>query len=219
MRYEDAVIFTEKRRKIEPPVYNGKRLDEMPIPNIDQQMDNSNYSSENEFDELNGDYNVDDNGPEDEANESQENISAVETLSETGADEAQTNNSVGQINFESQIDLADANFLHEAGSELEADPLLISTDDVKLENDAIDIHNENTDALEELLLNEVNNPTTDGSIIEDEYDDDVVIFIGPDGLPKPKILDPIANLVKRENDIVTGNIPFNEVVNTIFLIL
>lgn len=218
VHYDDAVKFTQKQRKIEPAVYNDKRLNELPIPNIDQQADNSNESSENEFDELNDDDHViDDNAPNKVVSESLGNISTDETIAEMETDEDQTNNGASHANFEPQIDLMDGNFLRE---ELEADPLLIGSErlQVKVEKDPIDIHSENIDALEELLLNAVNVPTTDTLATEDD-DDDVVFFIGAAGLPKPtiQIVDPISNLVKRENDTVTGNMPFNEDVNTISL--
>ncbi|XP_031630860.1 uncharacterized protein LOC116345565 [Contarinia nasturtii] len=61
-------------------------------------------------------------------------------------------------------------------------------------------HTQNNDAINELLENTV----------ENRIDDDVSIMIGAAGVPKPMFMTS-DELVKRENDILSGNKPYNEI--------
>lgn len=90
------------------------------------------------------------------------------------------------------------------------DPLQMSFTDisVKTEMDTINLLGSNNEAIDTLILDADDDLVT----VEDVVDDDIVFMVGPNGYPKPYVVsvDPKCNLIKRENDKLTGNIPFNE---------
>lgn len=79
----------------------------------------------------------------------------------------------------------------------ESDPL-----DTVVKNEYVPLFNNNNAEIDQ-LLDEPENLSDD---------DDVIIIVGPSGIPKPL---PSAEkiLTKRENDVISGNIPFNETVS------
>lgn len=63
------------------------------------------------------------------------------------------------------------------------------------------------DSMVELPANESGN----NSETSDDDDDEIQVAAGPNGFPKPFVItDDIYCLLKRENDIFSGNIPYNE---------
>lgn len=100
---------------------------------------------------------------------------------------------------------------NDGSSSLATDPLFIETVTPKTEQNIplvplYDIHVTNNDEIDELL----DEPE------EIFCDEEVIMKIGPSGMPKPWAAT-VDELIKRENDKMTGNIAFNQTVNLIFI--
>lgn len=106
--------------------------------------------------------------------------------------------------------LVDSTNQFNSNEENATDPLAITTSvEVKTEQVPLfDMHATNRMEIDALLDEQDYTTENCGS-----DDDDVVIFIGKSGVPKP--MQTTGDfLVKRENDIISGNIAFNERVST-----
>lgn len=97
----------------------------------------------------------------------------------------------------------------------EFDPLLITEADVKIEIGSPILHADSSPIIDNLLMDDhADCPNIESSMQEYIYDDDVVVLIGRDGIPKP-ITEKKRKykLLKQENDPMSGDRPFNDVEN------
>lgn len=96
----------------------------------------------------------------------------------------------------------------------------------------IENHASNNNDIENLLSNDIESGETAGMVatdemaapnieigatLEEKIDDDLSILIGQTGIPKPKEMR--FKLVKREDDLFSGDIPFDMTVCIIYLSL
>lgn len=110
-----------------------------------------------------------------------------------------------------------------------SDPLYINTAqfEIKCEHlDLIENHASNDDDIEKLLCDDIQGGETAGMVntaettitnqvqptSEEKVDDDLFILIGEKGIPKPKEMR--YKLVKHEEDLFSGNIPFDMTVSS-----
>lgn len=233
--YDKAVGDANNRRNIKPAIYNAKRLAEEPIPAICAAAlgDVTDINVDKPAEEVDGPAEEVDERAEEQASSIAPSELELPTiypllLSEIDANDIDQANpsEIDELEREQSIDIA--------LDELELpsmDPLQLSEAeiDVKLETDSNMVHYTNIEAIEQLLTSEEIEPLLvegDGddaivenvpSIVQDIIDNDIVFLVGPEGFPKPIVInvDRTTTLVKREKDQITGNIPFNEGVSNI----
>lgn len=206
-------------RNIEPATYNDQRLTEYPIPDAGR-IDES-INGDGEDDELLVQQNENDNENEHlgdtEQNEDDEGI-----LSENNASNM-TNSSMPPDAIEEimmDMSLTDSNERNTTSQQINV--ATSPTNETVVDNQS-DVTLGNTNAIDPikpepcLLFEPVSRNIIElddlltGDII-DEYDDDVVITISKKGFGKP-IKVTSEGLIKHENDLVSGDMPFSETVS------
>lgn len=194
---EDAEECLEQRRTIEPPVYNENRLKEKPIPEIpfEEMPDFSNISIEDR-DETSSEISID------------EEVDGTLAAGRDPLSNSLSGKPIAEPNLDSTNEAQQLNLAIEPANEIQ-------------QSNTVEI-NENAITEDDKGLVPLFNPVNDADVNDllddieiDEYDEDVTMFIASAGLPKP-MQSTATNLIKRENDSISGNIAFNVVVS-IFL--
>lgn len=188
--YVDAQKCLEHSRNVEPPVYNERCLNELPIPDIGNQSTNNSNDGFNDSIESNG---------LDEHTESSQIPLPIVT------DEAMIIDMDNSQNMNDMDPLGDTLLQNDTNSNQNLSDSAEFDDDtansVKTEYVPLfNVHCANNEAID-LVLDE-----------PEEFfcNDDVVMIIGTSGMPLPMLT--ADNLIKRELDPMTGNIPFNSTV-------
>lgn len=247
VQFEDALQYLKHQRPMEPAVYYRCRLNELPIPRLqpnveenilvetgtgtddssnNQDIENFNENGHNTLAEINENAGVNDENlvvNDSFVGEGNENPNC----SDSRAEIADINNAQGNIarslaqsgpinNFYDDLSVevssgANPNIEEILGTNGAHSAHNVSLDSESNDDDSdnvkpglvpyIEKHVENNDAINELLQN----------AIETTIDDDLTIVIGQSGIPKP-IPTTLKGLVKRQNDIVSNNIAYNETV-------
>lgn len=237
VHYEDAVTYQSRHRNNEPALFNENRFNEALIPDLNNSIDNitgESSQSEDEQSENNDQQSAsqdeqtanEDDQPENQAiAESLENDNGDGQL-ENSLDEnqnADTHENGNQIADTHEIDQTGYGNLFTAQQEEEIDDSVHENDnldrlyidtaqfEVKQEHlDLVENHDDNTNDIERLLGDGNSSAQTSietETIQEEELDDDMFILIGRSGIPKPKGMR--FKLVKRENDLFSGDISFD----------
>lgn len=236
--YEDAVEYRNRRRNVGPVLHNERRLAAQPIPNTDlnsqahaeesntgrqdiEQNDDiesaivSNHSDDESYDfsslfENNFDVN-DENGSvnekekNDTENEENENTSTNEEVTDENA--LVDSSAIDSVNNEeivnSEDELQNSNENGATGSVMGMQPAeqefwIDINPVIKQEVDPL----QDDDALSDLLA--------ENEVIQ--VADDVCMIVGFEGMPTPFVTN-IDNMIKRENDPISHDIPFNYTVN------
>lgn len=188
-------------RNVEPAVYNQRRLGELPLPSHQNDHSPADSSDNDSFvnDHENNDVNNISDADDIQHNEAVDSASSADL----SIDAADISN-----NGESAIETTDNDESNGIDSNTnEIDPLAIESSLVpKTEPSAgvplFNIHVGNRAEIEELL----NEPE------DDDDDDDVIMIIGSSGIPRPWSTTS-DDLIKRENDKMTGAIAFNQTVS------
>lgn len=214
--YADAQNYMQRQRNVEPLVYNQRRLSELPIPDIG----NQNVATMNSDDENSLQSFI--NGEEPIEMSNSENTHATDPLGDVafggGGVGSSTNNGNGQqsIQLHGLLNVTNANWTttareperenHFTGLENGTHTpqhdspfanIVVKSEWVPLFN----VHSANNDAIDELL---------------DEYeevpcDDDCMMIVGSSGFAMPMSAT-TDDLIKREIDPMSGDMPFNETV-------
>lgn len=193
--YAEAEKFLMQRRRINPPMYNANRLQELPIPEIP--FDTNEHQSV-------------DQGDNDEA-------ALSESIEELYIQNDSANQEINSV--EPNVESHDGSIQGEA--EISAEQYNGNTGDM---NDPLAISNKNTDSKIFIQIFEPNKEATDEiadllnekEVIEiddsDGEDEPIFMIISSSGIPQP-IQATVDGLVKQENDTVSANIAFVPKVN------
>lgn len=179
--FDDALAFIYGHRNVEPAVYNHRRLKELPIPPLDRQTNNSHETSASSEDELEND------GFDTTGN----NESFVDVPNATN-EKSNADSDIAAALNEVSIDDTPLD-----SNNLVSDPLAVKAESVPV----YDIHQSN-DAEIEYLLDE------EEDINIDDDDDELSMHIGKGGMPKP-LWSTSDEVIKRENDKMSGDLPFS----------
>lgn len=227
MHYEDAVTYQSRHRNIEPALFNENRLNEAPVPDLNNSIDDiAGESSQSEDEQSENDDQQTASQDEQTANEDEqsENQAIAESVQNDNGERQLENNLDENQNADShEIDQTGYGDLFTAQHEEEIDdsvhendnfdPLYIDTAQFEVKQEHLDLvenHEDNTNDIERLLGDGNSSAQTSietDTIQEEELDDDMFILIGKSGIPKPKGMR--FKLVKRENDLFSGDISFD----------
>lgn len=225
--YESAIEYQDRRRNIAPGLHNACRLIEKPIPNTDLIQDQSHADEQNTEQETNdvlessdgsyglsalfaNDGNAEEEGFEEGHDASMENdsiqienVTCAENIASYNSDETifdgdETPN--GEDNFAGITDSEN----HDNSNTMyilpvEPEVLIDINPAIKQEIDPLQDYSVfPDDALADLLA--------ENEIVE--IDGDISMVIGFEGIPAPFDAN-VDNMIKREDDIISNNIPFN----------
>lgn len=203
--YDDAVTFMVRLRNVEPAIYNQRRVAELPLPQLNNlAVSNDSFAENTEsHDGIQADDVVNNDDLAHSANQNTSDSVANDTQNENSLnlDLNSSEMNVAHEYNEPSIDFNDEEHQENLDSQIqENDPLVI----VKAESNVefaplFNIHVANAAEIEEALY-------------ESDEDDDVVLVIGSGEMPKP-LAATTDDLLKRQDDKMTGDVAFNETVS------
>lgn len=197
--YDSAEEFKNLRRNVEPAVYYAERLAEQPIPNIQLAVSPASNASADNVEN----FDVFDGSDEPCVDEEETDVVGINELS-LGSTEPSSNsveNSEQNLTNDVSIDINTSNIQHELSAGEDSDgPLPIEAifiDEFPLiKDDPSEIIPD--DILDNLI-------SENATVVIDE---DISMTIGFNGVPKPFAANS-EEMIKREDDPISGNIPFN----------
>lgn len=225
-----------RRRNVDPPIYNENRLEELPIPQLNDIGNRENPNVEHQNDVQN----------------ESETFAHMSTALADGnehrklksqVDFASENQSTGQPSTAENLTVHDDEFQdsdteqrseygnlfeqqpedeihHDTDDNHATDPLLIDSAQVKQEySNLVENHASNSGDIDRLLDIEESETLVDNeeseTYVEDVVDDDLTFLIGKSGIPKPREVH--STLIKRENDPLSGCISYDDIVSRLYL--
>lgn len=222
-----------RRRDVEPPIYNEGRLEELPIPQLNdiENRKNPNVDVRNENETFAQLSTVLADGNEHEV----EIASDEQTRKEnplTGQPSTAQNLSIHDDEFqdsdtEQRSDYGNLfeqqpedEMHHDVDDNRDTDPLLIDSAQFKREySDLVENHACNSDDIDRLLDIEESETLVDNeeseTYVEDVVDDDLTFLVEKSGIPKPREVH--STLIKRENDPLSGCISYDDTVSRLYL--
>lgn len=226
-----------RRRDVEPPIYNEGRLEELPIPQLNDIGNRENPNIEHQNDVQNESetfaqmFTVLADGNEHEveiASDEQtqkENPSAGQPSTAQNLtvhdDENQDSDTEQRSDYGNLFEQHPEDEIHHETDDNHAtDPLLIDSVQFKHEySDLVENHAGNSDDIDRLLdIDEcetlVDNEESE-TYVEDVFDDDLTFLVGKSGIPKPQEVH--STLIKRENDPLSGCISYDDTVSRLYL--
>lgn len=184
-------------RNFEPATYNKNREKELPLPSLQNDDEPINLSATDSFDdhENEDDTPVDDSPNNEIVSNSNSAGIAVDVAGIIGDNELaiETPDNDGSNSVDSHINDIDP---------LAIDAFLVPKTESSSAVPLFNIHEGNRAEIEELL----------DEVEEIQCDDDVIMITRGSAMPKPWSTT-VDELIKRENDKMTGNIAFNQTVS------